>query len=416
MILQMRPFRRAHAVRLSSHGLGRRRLALAIVLAVLAAAGGVACDKMPLTAPTDSQVVLFTSSRVVPLNGSVEITANVLEPGGIPVHNGTQVTFVTTLGTIEPAEARTSGGRATVRLVAGSSSGIARVTAYSGGAAAEALEVRVGASAATRLALSAATGSLPPAGGTTEILAVVTDDENRRLEGVPVTFSANGGTLRDTTVITNINGEARTQLTATRETIVTATVGAVTTTFTVRVTTAPSITLQTPSTGLGEGENVLFTVGVQVGANGDPVRDVVIDFGDGTRQSLGALTGTRTVSHVYQRAGTYRVEVTATDTGGVVSQSATTVTVERRTIAITLAASPSATPPVNTPVQFTATATTAGNITGYTWDFGDGTSRFTTSPSTSHVYQSPGRKVVRVDVVNAAGQRGEAVIEIVVQP
>ena len=79
----------------------------------------VGCDKAPLTAPTDSAVTLFANQTVVALNGSVEITANVTEPGGVPVQNGTQVNFTTTLGSIEPAEARTSGGRATVRLNAG---------------------------------------------------------------------------------------------------------------------------------------------------------------------------------------------------------------------------------------------------------------------------------------------------------
>lgn len=388
---------------------------LAVLLLLVAAT--VACDKAPLTAPTDSQVVLFASSTVVALNGTVEITANVLEPGGIPVQNGTQVNFVTTLGRLEPTEARTSGGRATVRLSVGGTSGIARVSAYTGGASAEGLEVRVGASAATRISLTPSAGSLPPAGGTTEILAVVTDDENRRLEGVPVTFSANAGALRDSTVVTDRNGEARTVLTATRETIVTATVGAVSQTLTVRVTSAPLITLSGPPTTVGAGESVTFSVGVQVGANGDPIRDVSINFGDGVTQSLGALTGTRSVSHVYSRAGTYRVEVTATDTGGVVERAATTVTVEQRAIGVTLLASPSLTPRVNTPVQFTATATsTSGNITGFSWSFGDGGTAFTTGPSTSHVYGSTGRKVVRVDVVNSAGQRGEATIELVVQP
>lgn len=376
-----------------------------------------ACDKAPLTAPTDSEVVLFASSTVVSLNGTVDITANVLEPGGIPVQNGTQVTFVTTLGTLEPSEARTQGGKATVRLRAGGTSGIARISAFTGGASAEGLEVRVGASAATRIALSASPGSLPPSGGVTEILAVVSDDENRRLEGVPVNFSANAGALRDTTVITDRNGEARTQLTATRETTVTATVGAVSQTLAVRVSSAPIISLTAPSTSIGEGENVTFTVNVQVGANGDPIREAVINFGDGQVQSLGGLTGSRTVSHVYQRAGTYRVEVTVTDTGGVVERAATLITVQPRAIAVTLLASPSLTPRVNTPVQFTATATSAsGNITGYAWSFGDGTSQFTTGPTTSHVYGSTGRKVVRVDVTNAAGQRGEAVIELQVQP
>lgn len=376
-----------------------------------------ACDKAPLTAPTDSEVVLFASSTVVPLNGSVDITANVLEPGGIPVQNGTQVNFVTTLGRLEPAEARTQGGRATVRLLAGNVSGIARISAFTGGASAEGLEVRVGASAATRISLAASRGALPPGGGTTDILAVVTDDENRRLSGVPVTFSADAGALRDASVVTDEHGEARTTLTATRDTTVTATVGAISQTLNVRVTSEPLITLNGPSTSVGEGENATFTVGIQVGANGDPIREVTINYGDGEVQSLGSLTGTRTLAHVYRRAGTYRVEVAATDTGGVTARATTTVVVEERAITVNLMASPTNTPALNAPVQFTATATsTSGNITGYYWNFGDGTTRFTTGSVTTHQYGSPGRKFVTVEVTNAAGQRGYSQIEIVVQP
>lgn len=376
-----------------------------------------ACDKAPLTAPTDSEVVLFASSTVVALNGSVEITANVLEPGGIPVQNGTQVNFVTTLGVVEPAEARTQGGRATVRLNVGNTSGIARVSAYTGGASAEGLEVRVGASAVTRITLSPSRGALPPGGGTTEILAVVTDDESRRLSGVPVTFSADAGQLRDASVVTNQFGEARTTLTATRETTVTASVGAVSQTLTIQVTSEPLITLNGPATSVGEGENAVFNVGVQVGANGDPIREATINFGDGDVQSLGSFTGTRAVSHRYSRTGTYRVEVTVTDTGGVTARSATTVIVEERAISVNILASPTSTPALNAPVQFTATASsTAGNITGYYWNFGDGTTRFTTGSNTTHQYGSPGRKFVTVEVTNAAGQRGYSQIEIVVQP
>ena len=43
------------------------------------------------------------------------------------------MTFSTTIGTIDPAEARTNAGKATVRLVAGGRSGRATVRAFSGG-------------------------------------------------------------------------------------------------------------------------------------------------------------------------------------------------------------------------------------------------------------------------------------------
>jgi PKD repeat protein len=377
------------------------------------AAAVVGCDKAPLTAPTDSAVTLFANQRVVALNGAVEITANVTEPGGVPVQNGTQVNFTTTLGNLQPAEARTNGGRATVQLNAGTASGVAQIRAFSGGAQAEALEIQVGAAAAAQVTVSAIPSAVGPNGGTVEILAVATGENNQRLPGVPVTFGTSAGSLRESTVITDGNGEARTQLTTTREATVTATIGNVTNSTTVRVTTRPVITLTAPTTAIGEGETATFTINVQPQTNGDAIRDVVIDFGDGDRRSLGALTGSRTVQKVYTRSGTYQVTVAVSDTGGETTTAATTVIVEARAINVTLTASPT-NPPVNTVVQFTATASGA-NVVSYNWNLGDGDTRVTTGPTISKVYGSAGRRRVTLDVVNAAGQRGVASIEIVVQ-
>jgi PKD repeat protein len=389
---------------------GQVALGAACLVLALPLAG---CDKAPLTAPTKSAVTLFANNTVVALNGSVEITANVIEDGGTPVQNGTQVVFTTTLGSLDPSEARTNGGRATVRLNAGGASGLAQVRAFSGGAQAEAIEIRVGAAAASQVALSASPSAVGANGGTVELLAVATGENNRRLPGVPVTFATSAGALRDATVITDGNGEARTQLTTTREAIVTATIGTVSATTTVRVTTRPLITLTGPSTAIGEGETTTFTVNVQPQANGDPVRDVVIDFGDGDRRSLGALTGSRTIPKVYARKGTYTVTVTVSDTGGENTTAATGVTVEERVISVSLTASPT-NPPVNTVVQFTATAT-GSNIVTYNWNLGDGDRRVTTGPTTTKVYGSAGTRRITVEVVNASGQRGEGVIEIRVQ-
>lgn len=398
-------------VSLSSRAFASRAAlgAVGLVLATLL----VGCDKAPLTAPTDSAVTLFANNTVVALNGSVEITANVTEPGGVPVQNGTQVTFTTTLGSLQPAEARTSGGRATVRLNAGAASGLAQVRAFSGGAQAEAVEIRIGAAAVSSLTVSATPSAVGANGGTVDILAVVTGENNQRLPGVPVTFGTSAGVLRESNVITDGNGEARTQLTTTREATVTATVGGVSQTTTVRVTSRPIITLTPPAGAIGEGENAIFTINVQPQTNGDPVRETVIDFGDGERRSLGPVTGSRTISKVYARKGSYAVTVSVTDTGGEVTTATTTVTVEERVINVTLTASPT-NPPVNTVVQFTATAS-GTNIVTYNWNLGDGDNRVTTGPTTSKVYGSAGRRRVTVEVVNAVGQRGEAIIEIVVQ-
>jgi len=373
----------------------------------------VGCDKAPLTAPTDSAVTLFANNTVVALHGSVEITASVTEPGGVPVQNGTQVVFTTTLGSIEPAEARTSSGRATVRLNAGPASGLAQVRAFSGGAQAEALEIRVGAAAATTITVGASPSAVGPNGGTVEILAVATGENNQRLPGVPVNFSTTAGSLSTSTVITDGNGEARTHLTTTREATVTAAIGSVSANTTVRVTTRPIITLTPPSTAIGEGETATFTINVQPQTNGDAVRDVVIDFGDGERRSLGVLTGSRTVQKVYARKGSYVVTVTVFDTGGESTPATTTVTVEERVINVTLSAS-STVPGVNQPVTFTASST-GTNIVSYNWNLGDGDTRVTTGNTTSKAYSTSGRRRVTVEVVNAAGQRGLGVIEIFVQ-
>lgn len=384
---------------------GTASLVLGVVL--------VGCDKAPLTAPTDSAVTLFANNTVVALNGSVEITANVTEPGGVPVQNGTQVVFTTTLGSLEPAEARTSSGRATVRLIAGAASGLAQVRAFSGGAQAEALEIRVGAAAAAQVAVSASPSAVGTNGGTVEILAVATGDTNQRLPGVPVTFSTNAGTLRDTTVTTDGNGEARTLLTTTREATVTATIGTVSNSTTVRVTNRPLLTLTGPTAPIGEGETAPFTVGVQVQNNGDPIREATIDFGDGQRRSLGPLNGSVTLQKVYDRKGNYVVTLSVVDAGGETTTRSITVTVEERVINVNLTASPS-NPNTTTSVLFTATASGV-NIVSYNWNLGDGDHRVTTGSQTSKVYGSPGRRRVSVEVVNAVGQRGEATIEIIVQ-
>ena len=54
---------------------GRVRVA---ALAVLVMAGG-ACDKMPLTAPTESTIQTLPPAPTVPLNGSVDVVATVIE-------------------------------------------------------------------------------------------------------------------------------------------------------------------------------------------------------------------------------------------------------------------------------------------------------------------------------------------------
>jgi hypothetical protein len=144
-----------------------RRLPRRWLPALVALAGlviGAGCESVPLTAPAGTGITLLASPASLSVNGAATITA-VLNEGaflpdpdgggttidgvGTPVHNGTVVTFVTSLGRMQPAEARTVGGRAQATLIADGRSGVAVITAFSGGAS-QMLEVPIGdVSAAT---------------------------------------------------------------------------------------------------------------------------------------------------------------------------------------------------------------------------------------------------------------------------
>jgi PKD repeat protein len=391
------------------------RLLLSALVLGTAATLGASCEKMALTAPTQSTISLFANTNVVPVNGTAEITATVIEQAGTPVHNGTQVTFTTTIGVIEPAEARTKDGKATVRLVAGTQSGVARVSAFSGAARADALEIQVGGAAASRVILAASPTAIPPGGGAVQLTAIVTDEDGNRLAGVPVTFTATAGTLSQPTVTTDAAGEARTTLTTTRETTVSATAGRATATdVVIRVGQLPAVSISPPPTAT-VGQPANFQLSVTAPAGGAPIRDVTVDFGDGTRRSYGAVSGTQTVQHTYNAPGTYLVTATATDAGGERATVSTSVSVTRQAVLVNLSVTPN-------PATINQPVTVSANVTGSTsqpvrfdYDFGDGTVRSVNSPSTTHIYDRVGTRLVRVTVVMASGQTGTAETQILVR-
>ena len=200
-----------------------RRALIALGLAVAFASAG--CDKVPLTAPTGSTVTLFSNTTIVPVNGAADITATVIESGGTQVQNGTLVTFTTTIGQIDPAEARTHDGKVTVRLLAGDRSGRAVVRAFSGGITSGDLSVDIGGAAAGSINLTANPSNVPASGSTSALLAVVFDADGNRLPGVSVSFTSTAGALSSTVVITNSQGEAATTITTNRDATVTASTG-----------------------------------------------------------------------------------------------------------------------------------------------------------------------------------------------
>src|SRR5262249_50299406 len=77
----------------------------------------------------------------------------------------------------------------------------------------------------------------------------------------------------------------------------------------------PTVLLTAPSGPPTAGTDTVFTGSVAPAANsGAVIQSVVMNYGDGTTQSLGAITGTSiALHHVYAAPGTYTATLTATD-------------------------------------------------------------------------------------------------------
>jgi hypothetical protein len=399
---------------------------------------------------------LFPVQNTVPLNGSVEIVATVIEQGvaqpppttpepgtppstpgtptppaqpttptpsqgaGTPVQNGTVVSFTTTIGRIEPAEARTQNGQVRVRFVAGNQSGVATITAFSGGASGRIENLRVGTAAVERVVLSANPQSLGPLGGTSELQARVEDTNGQGVSGVEVSFTSSTGSVSPNPATTDANGIARATLTTTREANVVARVAAAESNE-VQVTLNPRTGLRiTPPTSTGGAppaalQPLVFTVTV-----GDQalVRNVEISWGDGEETTLGAITGETQVAHTFEEAGTYTVTATATDATGFSESVSTVVTVlPAQPPSVTVTASNNQ-PVVGEVVILTATV--SGNtspIIAYEWNFGANSNVppiTTTSNRATASWGAAGTKVITVRVIQAQGPDSEGFGTVVV--
>jgi hypothetical protein len=384
---------------------------LALPLALVAA-----CDKVPLFAPTGTVITLLPATTTVSLNSEVTIIATAIENGqapssgagsgttttrtgsGTPVQNGTLITFTTTIGRIEPSEARTHNGQVTVKLITGSTSGTATVTAYSGGASAQITNLKIGTAAVKTVSVTTAPQSLGSSGGSTQVVATVVDEGGSPIGGVPVTFSTDKGSISPSTAVTDNNGNATATLTTTATAKITAAVGALTGTATVSVSVRSLTSFTASPSSAAAGVPVTFTVTPATGAN---ISNVRIDFGDGSGRDLGAIGAATTVPHTYTSTGDYVATATARDSSGDSGSLSTSVIIGA--LPITLSASPNPAV-VNSPVTFTVNGVGSAQVDHYTWTLDDGTGPFTTSsPQLPHTFTTRGLKNVRVDVFGVGG-------------
>jgi Big-like domain-containing protein/PKD domain-containing protein len=402
-----------------------------------------ACQRVPLLAPSGSSITLTASSNAVPVNGSVQLIAQILEAAGTPPHSGTHVIFTTTLGTIEPSEVETDvSGRAVATFKAGVANGMATITASSGGASASgnnAVKIAVGTAAVGRVTVSANPTLVPAQGGTSVVTAVVIDINGNALPSAPVAFSTTAGALDAAFANTDSGGVATTRLTTSTQATVTASVGAqapaggstgggtgtggtgggtgtptssgqASGSVTIGVAAAPTLIITPPSNPPIAGLPATFTFAVTVPTtNGSAVRDVVVDWGDGFVQDLGAVTGNDVVAHTYRAPGTYSITATVTDASGnsVVVRSAVIVNAASLPITIT----PPSTPPgVGLPAAFTIVigALPPGDVVrNVHLDWGDGSAQdlgaISGSTAVSHVFQTAGSFIVTATLSDTVG-------------
>jgi len=397
MLLHTRP------MTLTSTVVRTGRLGRWLTVTALVAMGAMACEKVPLTAPAGTVITLVSSTNVLPINGTTELVAVLIENGttgtgtstsgsaGTPVHNGTLVTFTTSLGRVEPAEARTSNGRVLVNLIADGRSGTATVTAFSGSAS-QKIDVKIGAAAAERVAVTASPSSVAANGGTATITARVEDISGNPLTGIPVTFTTTAGTLSSQSVLTNDTGFATTFLSTTTEATVTASSGGKVGTAVVKVRSRSTITVSLPAGAVLTGAPATFTVTPGT----VPLTGATIYFGDGQSQSLGPISSPTTVVHFYSGDGVYQVLVRASDIDGGTAEASGSIGVTPITFTASSSASTGTTLTIFT---FTVNGLpTSVPIDRFVWDFGDGTSQTTVTNTTTRNYPVHGLKTITVTV------------------
>jgi PKD repeat protein len=260
-------------------------------------------------------VTVRANPATVPVaGGTVDVIATVVGENNAAL-SGVLVSFSTNRGTLSATSAMTNAaGEARVQLTTNRE---ATVTAAVGSRAGT---VTVGILTPATVALTASaaivgqpmTLTVTPATGTAPRVVVNWGDGSETDLGI---VSAERR-------VTHVYGESGSYaITAT------ATDGGDSFTNSVGVTVSPrpspTVTV-TPTTGT-TAQNFVFTITPPTGGAG--IRDVSVDFGDGSEVSLGAITSATPVSHQFSSAGTYTVRVTLTDGGGAETFGIVVVTV-----------------------------------------------------------------------------------------
>jgi PKD repeat protein len=130
-------------------------------------------------------------------------------------------------------------------------------------------------------------------------------------------------------------------------------------------------------------------------------------FGDGTSSTAASL------SHSYAAAGTYSVSLTVTGPGGTNTQTKTGLIVVSSVPPVAPVAGFSASPQSGVaPLSVGFSNSSTGNITSYSWTFGDGTTSTVALPS--HSYTTPGTYSVGLTVTGPGGSNTQTQAGLIV--
>ncbi|MEQ1759905.1 MAG: PKD domain-containing protein [Vicinamibacterales bacterium] len=247
--------------------------------------------------------------------GTVEIIATAVDANNGAL-SGVNVAFSSDRGTLSAGSAMTNSfGEARVQLTTNRET---IVTATVGGRTASVtvklfLPATVTLSAGSAIAGQPTTLTVTPADGTAPKVVIAWGDGTESDLGIVATE-------RRVTHVYSESGSYAIIATATDNG------DTFTNTTTVVVSARPSPTIAVTSAGSTiTGAPSVFLVTPPSGGAG--IRNVKIDFGDGTEVSLGAVTAATPVSHQYAAAGTYTVRAILTDGTGVDTVGTAIVTV-----------------------------------------------------------------------------------------
>jgi hypothetical protein len=310
-----------------------RGLRTAGLVAVVALAGllDTACQHPAPLAPSGATIILSSPVATLPLNGTTEIVAQVNGSVRTPPQRGTLVSFATTLGAVEPAQAETdNNGRVSVRFRAGNASGTATITAASGEAGVDeggVIRIAVGAAAVGRVVIST-DAALASSGGGVKIVVLVVDINGAPMRDVTVTLATTSGSLSQNVVVTNGNGRAEVILTTPLPATITAIAGTQSATANVTFVTRPQPSVTIGLFDTANDPRVNGTTTFTITAAPTPSNTIVatvVSFGDGTSLTLAGAAAS--VQHVYTATGTYVVTVTVTDSSGESGAASTVINV-----------------------------------------------------------------------------------------